>query len=91
MVMEKTDLKDVVRRMYNLVKERYNCQLKNANSSDLARKDLITEIRKMGKLAKKGKSPIRFLYSRLSLYLINPSSITTSTPKLQTNFKTLLM
>ena len=41
----------------------------------------------MGKLAKKGKSPIRFLYSRLSLYPINPSSITTSTPKLQTNFK----
>ena len=28
MVMEKTDLKDVVRRMYNLAKERYNCCLK---------------------------------------------------------------
>jgi len=91
MVMEKTDLKDAVRRMYNLEKEKYNYYLKIANSSGLARKGLIMEIRKMGKLAKKGKSPIRYLYSRLSLNLVNPSSITTSTPKLQTNFETLLM
>lgn len=58
---ERNEARGEVRTIYTPVKERYNHTLKFANYSVHERKDLIMAKRKMGRLAKKAKSPIRFL------------------------------